>query len=132
MFSLRGLPFVLSSRDFDVLRAQRIMGFFILITHKSTRSENPICTCKCLNLLHEHSHLLGKFRKLLLLLDRSLRYVRPLGQQLLRDIQLAKDLGSHSLNDAHILCQTEEGRKTIPAQVSEAVGTKLDYEHIWN
>ena len=24
------------------LRAQRIMGFFILITHKSTRSENPI------------------------------------------------------------------------------------------
>ena len=26
----------------DVLRAQRSMGFFILITHKSTRSENPI------------------------------------------------------------------------------------------
>ena len=26
-------------RDLDVLRAQRIIGFFILITHKSTRSE---------------------------------------------------------------------------------------------
>ena len=42
MFSLRDLRFVLCSRDLDVLRAQRIMGFFILITHKSTRSENQI------------------------------------------------------------------------------------------
>ena len=37
-------PFICSrcfcSRDLDVLRAQRIMGFFI--THKSTRSETPI------------------------------------------------------------------------------------------
>ena len=33
---------VLGSRDLDVLRAQRIIGFFILITHKSTRSENAI------------------------------------------------------------------------------------------
>ena len=39
--SLRDLRFLLCSRDFDVLRAQRIMDFFILITHKSTRSENP-------------------------------------------------------------------------------------------
>ena len=30
------------SRDLDVLRAQRIMGFCILITHKSTKSENQI------------------------------------------------------------------------------------------
>ena len=42
MFSLRDLRFVLCSRDLDVLRAQRIMGCFILITHKSPRSENPI------------------------------------------------------------------------------------------
>ena len=40
MFSLRDLRFVLCSRDLDALRAQRIMGFF-LITHKSTRSEKP-------------------------------------------------------------------------------------------
>ena len=31
MFSLRDLPFMLCSRDLDVLRAQRIMGFFYLI-----------------------------------------------------------------------------------------------------
>ena len=42
MFSLLDLRFVLCSRDLDLLRAQRIMGFFILITHKSKRSENPI------------------------------------------------------------------------------------------
>ena len=48
MFSLRDLRFVLWSRDLDALRTQRIMGSFfkILITHKSTRSENPI-TCIC-------------------------------------------------------------------------------------
>ena len=40
MFSLRDLRFVLCSRDLDVLRAQRIIGFFISITHKSTRSES--------------------------------------------------------------------------------------------
>ena len=39
-FSLRDLSFVLCSRDLDVLRAQRIIGFLILITHKWTRSEN--------------------------------------------------------------------------------------------
>ena len=42
MFSLHDLRFVLCSLDLDVLRAQRIIGFFILITHKSTRSEKPI------------------------------------------------------------------------------------------
>ena len=42
MFSLLDLCFFLCSLDLDVLHAQRIMGFFILITHKSTRSENPI------------------------------------------------------------------------------------------
>ena len=42
MFSLCDLRFVLCSRDLDVLRAQRFMTFFILITHKSTRSENLI------------------------------------------------------------------------------------------
>ena len=41
MFSLLDLRFLLCSRDLDVLRAQRIIGFF-LITHKSTRSENSI------------------------------------------------------------------------------------------
>ena len=44
MFPLRDLCFVFCSRDLDVLRTQRIMGFFIFITHKSTRSENAI-TC---------------------------------------------------------------------------------------
>ena len=39
--------FFLSSRDLDVLRAQRIMGFFILITHKSMRSENGITWIPC-------------------------------------------------------------------------------------
>ena len=47
MFSLRYLRFVLCSRDLDVLRAQRIMGFFSLITHKSMRSENLITYRKC-------------------------------------------------------------------------------------
>ena len=42
MFLLRDLCFMHCSLDFDVLRAQRIMGFFILITHKSTKSENLI------------------------------------------------------------------------------------------
>ena len=43
MFSLPDQPFVLCSRDLDAVpRAQRIMGFSILITHKSTGSENPI------------------------------------------------------------------------------------------
>ena len=34
--------FFLCSLDIDVRCAQRIIGFFILITHKSMRSENPI------------------------------------------------------------------------------------------
>ena len=42
MFSLRDLRFVLCSLDLNVLRAQRIIGIFILITHKSTRSENAV------------------------------------------------------------------------------------------
>ena len=42
MFFSRDLCCVLRSRDLDVLRAQRITGLFILITHKSTRSEYPI------------------------------------------------------------------------------------------
>ena len=41
MFSLCDLRFVLCSRGLDVLRAQRIIGF-ILITHKSPRSNNWI------------------------------------------------------------------------------------------
>ena len=47
MFSLRYLRFVLCSLDLDVLRAQRIMGFFSLITHKSMRSENLITYREC-------------------------------------------------------------------------------------
>ena len=42
MFWLRDLRFALCSRDLDVLRAQRIIGFLICITHKSMGSENPI------------------------------------------------------------------------------------------
>ena len=50
MFPLRGARFSRCSRDLDVLRAQRIMDFFILITQKSMRSEKPItlsapCCC---------------------------------------------------------------------------------------
>ena len=41
MFSLRDLRFLLCSFYLDVLRAQRIIGFFILITHNPTRSEIP-------------------------------------------------------------------------------------------
>ena len=41
MLHLLHLP-VLCSRDLHVLRAQRIVGVFILITHKSTWSENSI------------------------------------------------------------------------------------------
>ena len=41
MFSLRDLRFVLCSRDLDVLRAQRIMGF--VITHKTTDSSITKC-----------------------------------------------------------------------------------------
>ena len=47
MFSLLDLRFVLCSRDLDVLRAQRIIGFFIVITHNSRRSENPIAWNSC-------------------------------------------------------------------------------------
>ena len=39
MSSLRDLCFALCSHEVDILRAQRIMGSFILITHKSTRSK---------------------------------------------------------------------------------------------
>ena len=40
--------FVIYSLDLVVLRAQRIVGFLILITHKSTKSENPITWVPCL------------------------------------------------------------------------------------
>ena len=42
VFMLCDLCFVLCSLDLSVLGAQRIMGFFILITHKSLRSKKPI------------------------------------------------------------------------------------------
>ena len=42
MSSLGDLRLLHCSRDLYVLRAQRIIGFLILITHKSTRSQNPI------------------------------------------------------------------------------------------
>ena len=45
MFTLCDLRFVLCSLHLDVVRAQRIMGCFIVITHKSTRSEKPIDWC---------------------------------------------------------------------------------------
>ena len=38
--SLLDLHFMLCSRDLDVLRAQRIIGLFSLITHKPTWSES--------------------------------------------------------------------------------------------
>ena len=40
MFSLLDLHFGLWSLYLHVLRTQRVLGFFIVITHKSTRSEN--------------------------------------------------------------------------------------------
>ena len=42
MSSLGDLRLLHCSRDLDVLGAQRIIGFLILITHKSARSQNPI------------------------------------------------------------------------------------------
>ena len=45
MFSLLDRRFVLCSRDLDVLRAKRTMGYLIVITHKSTRLETTI-TCE--------------------------------------------------------------------------------------
>ena len=42
MFSQQDLRFVLCSRDLDVLRAQRIIGFFIINTQKLTKFGNPI------------------------------------------------------------------------------------------
>ena len=39
MFLLHDLRVVVCSRDLDIQRAQRIIGFLILITHKSARSE---------------------------------------------------------------------------------------------
>ena len=41
MFLLLDLCFMFCSRDVNVLRAQRIIGFFHLTTHRSPRSENP-------------------------------------------------------------------------------------------
>ena len=38
MFSLRDLRFVLCSRDLGILRAQRIIGIFNLITHNHHRA----------------------------------------------------------------------------------------------
>ena len=42
MFSLLCLCFMLCSHHLDILLVQRIMGFFVLLTHKSMRSENSI------------------------------------------------------------------------------------------
>ena len=42
MFLRRDLRFVLCSCNLHLLHAQRIIGFFILITHNSVRSENPV------------------------------------------------------------------------------------------
>ena len=42
------LFFFLYSLDLNVVHAQRILGFFILITQKSTRSENPITWGICI------------------------------------------------------------------------------------
>ena len=42
MLSLLYLRFVRCSCDLDILRAQRTMGFFTLVTHKPTWSNNLI------------------------------------------------------------------------------------------
>ena len=42
MFLRRDLHFMLCSCNLHLLRAQRIIGFFILITRNSVRSENPV------------------------------------------------------------------------------------------
>ena len=78
MFLLRDLRFVFCSRDLDVLRAQRIIGFFILITHKSTRSENPITW------LHRIS---GKFQSKV----RNMHEARDL----FKEFQISKNVWVH-------------------------------------
>ena len=45
MFSLRDLRFVLLSRDVDVQRAQRIIGFFIL--NKDLRYKRQLARLRC-------------------------------------------------------------------------------------
>ena len=76
MFSLRDLCFVFCSRDLDVLRAQRIMGFY-LDYHKSTRSENPITWLALTNhdfvhrTLSEHTLHSQSLRTVLRLLQQS-------------------------------------------------------------
>ena len=56
MFLLRDLRFVLCSRDHDVLCAQKVIGSFILVTHKSLGSENPftrlVVTKSCIRQWH--------------------------------------------------------------------------------
>ena len=42
MFLLCDLHFLLCSLDLDVLHTQSIMGFLILVTHKSMMSESAI------------------------------------------------------------------------------------------
>ena len=42
ILSLRDLLFVFSSLEVNILRVQRIISFFVLFTHKSTRWEDPI------------------------------------------------------------------------------------------
>ena len=42
MFSQLDLCFLLCSLDLDVLRVQRVIGFFILITHKLMRLEKCV------------------------------------------------------------------------------------------
>ena len=61
VFSLRDLRFVFCSRDLDILRAQRIIGSY-LITHKSTRSRNPITWFRSAYLWHPGSSELERAR----------------------------------------------------------------------
>ena len=66
MFSLLDLSFVLCSRDLDILRAQRIMGFLLnypqsIEVRKSNHVAGNVCdTWKCVTILPQHNNLLIK------------------------------------------------------------------------
>ena len=62
MFLLHDLRFVLCSRDLDVQRAQRIIGFFSLITHKSKRSEKWSDHMKVSHTVYRSSWRVAGFR----------------------------------------------------------------------
>ena len=60
MFSLRDLRFVLCSRDLDVLRAQRIIGFFIFYPQINDVRKGHLFLELCLTSKGRHRFVINK------------------------------------------------------------------------